>query len=475
MQIVFSSEGSDKLNQWETHEEDPNGQYVAQYRRLNHRSVTAKGSVRSSITFQKQITRYLRTTTKSSPTEFNLESTITPAGSLMATFDQNNGRVIALNGTQSQTIEVAGKTVAHTQSTLGLNYIGEEAVGPVKLAALRAANSQLERTVAATPLSASISKEEREARIQRTELANDNLEKLVADLAMLESASGDKNETPIYLKFKALIYLHPESSATLGQMLAKADAKSLTMRVLTGALGAIGNPEAQAALVGAIKARSTDWPALSMLIPSLNDAGAPTLLAEETIRELASQSPNPDIASTAQLTLGAMARNVAETSPERATMIVDSLIKQINSSPSAVTTRLLLLALGNAGSGKAYSTIAKFTSDSSPALRVAAAAALRWVDSDQADTQLIRVLTTDPESAVRLEAATALGFRQIKASSFEAQKQAFAMDKDEKVRLALLRNLWKGRSVFPEARELIEKAATSDASEEVRKAATELR
>ena len=474
MQFVFSSEGSDKLNQWETNEEDTNGQYVARYQRVNHRSVNAKGTVRSSITFQKQITRYLRTTTKSSPTEFNLESTITPAGSLMAMFDQNNGRVIALNGTQSQTIEVAGKTVAHTQSTLGLSYVGEEAAGPVKLAALRAANSQLERTVAATPLSASISKEEREASIERTELATDNLEKLLADLAKLESAHGDKNETPIYLKFKALIYVHPESSAPLGQVLAKADPESLTMRVLTGALGVVGNPPAQAALVRAIKARSTDWPALSMLIPALDEASAPTPLAEETIRELASQSPNPDVASTAQLTLGAMARNLAETSPERATMIVDSLIKQINSSSSAVTTRLLLLALGNAGSTQAYSTIARFTSDSSPALRIAAAVALRWIDSDQADTELIRVLTADPESAVRLEAATALGLRQINANSFEAQKQAFAMDKDEKVRLALLRNLWKGRVVFPEARELIEKAATSDASEDVRKAATEL-
>src|SRR5258705_8917523 len=85
------------------------------------------------------------------------------------------------------------------------------------------------------------------------------------------------------------------------QVPSKADAESLTMRVLTGALSVVGNPAAQAALVSAIKARSTDWPALSMLIPALDEASAPTPLAEETTRELASQSPNPDIASTAQL------------------------------------------------------------------------------------------------------------------------------------------------------------------------------
>jgi hypothetical protein len=473
-QFVFPSEGLDKVNQWEAQEEDLNGQYVARYERVNHRPVKTNGSVRSLITFKKQITRYLPAVTKPSPTEFNIEPAITPGGSLMVTFDQRNGRVSALDGTESQTIELAGKTVVHAQSKVRLNYLGGEVLGSGKLAALRAASSQRERSVAATPLSASVSKEESEASIERTELATDNLEKLLADLAKLESASDDKNETPIYLKFKALIYLHPESSAPLGQVLATADAKSLTMRVLTGALGVVSNPEAQAALVGAIKARSTDWPALSMLIPALNEASAPTPLAEETVRELASESPNHDIASTAQLTLGAMAHNLAETSPERATRIVDSLIKQIDASSSADTTRLLLLALGNAGSPHAYSTIARFTNDSSPDLRAAAASALRWVDSDQADAQLIKVLSSDPESVVRLEAATAIGFRQINANAFEAQKQALATDKDEKVRLALLRNLWKGRVVFPEARELIEKAATSDASEDVRKAATEL-
>ena len=211
-----------------------------------------------------------------------------------------------------------------------------------------------------------------------------------------------------------------------------------------------------------------------MLIPALNESSTPTPLAEETIRELASHSPNSDITSTAQLTLGAMARNLAETSPERAIGIVNSLIKQIESSPSPDTTRQLLLVLGNAGSAQACSAIAGFTTDSSPVLRAAAVSALRWVDSYQASAQLIKVLTSDPESAVRLEAAVSLGCRQINANSFEAQRQALAIDRNEKVRLALLSNLWKGRVAFPEARKLIEEAAASDASEDVRKAAAGL-
>src|SRR5581483_10192583 len=305
--------------------------------------------------------------------------------------------------------------------------------------------------------------EESERNIERTELGNDNLETLLSGLEKLESTSGDKDETSIYLKLKALIYLHPESCATLGQTLAKANAKSLTMRVLTGALGAVGNSEAQAALVTAIKARPTDWPALSMLIPALNQASIPTPVAEAAIRELASQSQNPEIASTAQLTLGAMARNLSNTSPGRAANIVDSLVNQINSSTSPDTTRQLLLALGNAGSVKAYSTIARFTTDSLPGVRAAATAALRFINTDQAEKQLIKILGSDSDPSVRLEAANAFGYRQVNASSFAAQRQAFATDKDDKVRLSLLNNLWNVRRAFPEARKLVQEAAAKDA------------
>jgi HEAT repeats len=472
-QFVLPGEGSGGLGEWQTQEEDPNGQYVARYLRLSRRLASARSSARGSVTLQKTITHYIPATAKPSPTELNVKTTVTPAGSLTATFDQNKGRVVALNGTESQTIEVDGKTVAHSRSILWLDYVGTEVLVPAKLAALRAVNSRLETSVAATPLSVAVSKEESETSIERTELATDNLGTLLADLARLESASGDQNETPLYLKFKALIYLHPESSAALGRMLATADAKSLTMRVLTGALGAVGNPEAQAALVSAIKARPTDWPALSMLIPALSDASAPTPLAEETVSELAFRATDPNIASTAQLTLGTMAHSLAETSPERAARIVSSFVERINPATSADTTRQLLLALGNAGTAQAYPTIARFTTDPSPALRAAAATALRWVDTDQAGAQLITILASDAEPAVRLEAANALGFRPLNADSFAAQKRALATDKDEKVRQALLSNFWKGRAAFPEARALVEKAAAGDESEEVRKAATE--
>ena len=473
-QFVFPSALSPDRSQWETQEDDPNGQYIARYQQAEPRSNRHKATNPGLRTFRKIKTRYLQAVQKPGSDEFNVPTAITPKGELTANFDLRAGRLLALSGTESQTIEMAGKTVARAQNAVRLNYVGREILDPDNLAAMREASSQRTKLVAAVPLSVTVSKEESEANIERTELRTATLETLLADLANLESSSGERNEAPLYLKFKALTYLNPESSAALGKILATADAKSLTMRVLTGALGAVGHQQAQAALVSAIRARSTDWPALSVLIPALNEASSPTQLAEDTVRDLAFQSPNAEIASTAQLTLGTMARNLAETSPERATKIVELFIKQIESSPSFEVTRQMLLALGNSGSTNAYSTISRFMTDSSPALRAAAAGALRWVASDQIDALLTRSLTSDPEASVRLESAVALGFREMTEGTFGAQKQAFLTDKNDKVRLALLSNLWKVHQAFPEVRKLVKEAATKDASQNVRKAAGDI-
>jgi sulfur relay (sulfurtransferase) DsrC/TusE family protein len=66
----------------------------------------------------------------------------------------------------------------------------------------------------------------------------------------------------------------------------------------------------------------------------------------------------------------------------------------------------------------------------------------------------------------------ALGFREMSAASFAEQKRIFLTDKEDQVRLAVLRNLWRAHQAFPEVRRLVKEAAGKDRSPEVRKAAT---
>lgn len=100
--------------------------------------------------------------------------------------------------------------------------------------------------------------------------------------------------------------------------------------------------------------------------------------------------------------------------------------------------------------------------------------ALRWIQDSQVDTLLTKALYNDPDDGVRLEAAVALGFREMNPATFLTQKQAFLLDKAVKVRLAALKNLWQAHEAFPEVRQLVKQAAQNDVSKDVQEAAANI-
>jgi HEAT repeat protein len=107
-------------------------------------------------------------------------------------------------------------------------------------------------------------------------------------------------------------------------------------------------------------------------------------------------------------------------------------------------------------------------------LRSAALSALRFVDSTEADDLLISALSTDSDAEVRVKAAFSLSYREMNKATFNAQKKSFEADLDERVRLSVLDNLWKARQSFPEVVHLVQQAAATDGSKEVREGAAKL-
>lgn len=91
--------------------------------------------------------------------------------------------------------------------------------------------------------------------------------------------------------------------------------------------------------------------------------------------------------------------------------------------------------------------------------------------SENADTLLIKALSSDADAAVRLEAAVVLGFHEANINSFTAQKRAFINDTAESVRLEILQNLWKARNLYPEVRQLIKQSAAQDKAKTIREKA----
>lgn len=475
-QFVFPGDEAQvrDLHHWESREDDPSGECLTLYQVESVSSRESQAEYKDAVgAFRKSKVRYLKSQAEDPAGEPSAFKVIEPGRGMLARFDFEEGRVLSLDGSESQRVTIAGKTVARAGATLHVNYLRKERLSHSELDQLLALSAERGRTGKAASLVATPSKEETDAAVQRAKLGSATLESLLAELAAAEAgASRGEDDTPLYLKFKALVYVHPESCASLARILASADVGSVTMRLLVGAIGAVGHEQAQAALVSVIRERARDWQALCRLIPALGDARLPAPFAEEELRELASGAADGRIASTAHLSLGVMARSLAGTSPERAAALVDWLVSHTEASPSAEATKQLLLALGNAGSTRALPVMERFAADASPDLRAAAVLSLRWVDSSKAETLLAEALSLDSSATVRLNAAVALGFRRISPATFEAQKRALLNDKDANVRVAVLKDFCQSRESLSAAQALLRRAASRDASKEVRHAAS---
>jgi hypothetical protein len=472
-QFVFPAKELTKYDQWVSEEEDPSGQYVAAYRMIKGKAKDA--SETPLKLFYKKKTRYLEYLQKSRMEEIVIPTIIIPHGNLLARFDFASGTLSSLGGSESQDFLISRKKVGHGASTVTITFLRKEQLNELELSSLRNIFSAREKTVAPVSLLVRPSQEETETAIQKKELGDETLESLLAELGKAESAKDPNfDSTSLYLKFKALVYIHPESCVTLGKVLSIASAGSLTMSILPNALSMNGHPQAQASLVEAIRAHSQDKSALFSLIPALATVDEPTPESVKTLMDLAFNSQDSEIVSAAQLALGAQVRRLARSSPESADKVVDRFIQEIKASSSPNKTQQLLLALGNAGSVRALPEISRFARGASPDLRTVALYALRFIDSPEAEAVLVSALTSDKENSVRLAAADALSFRKMTQTTFKAQYEVFSMNSDVNVRLIVLQNLWKAHEAFPEVRRLVKRAAAKDPSTDIRKAAGEI-
>lgn len=453
--------GANGSTDWQTEEDDPSGPFLAHYQ------TQADGAV------LKAKVRYLQKTPNRKRKAVPLTTKIEPDGAFAAAFDPADGCLLTLSGMETQVLSLQGKTIGQSELELDMRLLRKQQVAAGELAALRSAEA---KAGPAVTLSVTKSAEESRLAIERKALGGANLTSLLAELARIEKAAPEDHDlTGLFLKFRALVTVQPESSARLGEWLIAADARSLRMRLLTDALEAAGHAQAQAALVGAIRARRSDWPALALLIPALATAEVPTAETERLLLSLAFGGHDANVTAAARLGVGNLAGNLSEHAPARAAHLVERLLRELRAATSVESRWQLLLALGNAGTVEALPMLSRFLEDPAPELRAAAAWALRWIESPQADVLLTtKVLVTEKEAAVRLDAVRALGFRPRSGGNLDAQERALAAEPHAGVRLALLSNLWEARQSHPRALHLVQHAAAADPAPEVREAAAKI-
>lgn len=479
MQFVLPEDSPQEPGSWTTTEADRNGPYIARYR-----ITKSAGSAPDQLVIHKNKLRYLAVyatmTGENLPGKSDARKKVTPKMDFEAHFNSNTGQLTSLIGKEVLDTAVEDKDVAHSETTLRLTHVAPpklsatEKDGVIKVAAALKENSS-RLTVFAVK-----SRTDIEGNIQRTELGSATLADLMGQLNSLPTApAADPNaqqalETPVYLKFKALIYVHPESCVELGQVLARANVFTPAFRILSAALGAVGHAQAQAALVHAISARTQDSTALVGLIATLGGAPHPTTESEKTLRELALNAPDPNVDGSALVGLGSMARSLAATESRRANSILDVLLQRAEAAGPSEQRQAALQALGNSASSRALPLLTTMINGDSRPIRAAAVDALRNIPQPEVDLLLRHVLSADSDAQVRLEAAFSLGFRKTSVESFNLQKRVLATEADDKVRGALLDNLAKMHRQFPEVRSILAHAAKQDTSEYVRKEAAGL-
>lgn len=457
--------GDEKVPTWDVREDDPNGRYVATY-------TLAPRSGAETLTIEKRRISYAAKARKRRMHNFESETQIKPAGKTTIEFDADNGVVKSVTGDEQSTVIVEGRIVARSESMVRLQLQACETASKSELATLQSKRPGLAATQA---LSAAGDAAKQDLAIHKTQLGDATMESLLIELAKRQAgADAQADDTQLYLKLKALIYLQPDVCVQLAKELSVVSTDGPALGLLSGALSAIGHPQAQSAIQIGILARQDDWSAMMVLVPALGMVETPTEGSEQLLRDLAQNAKDEHIRSTAQLSLGIMARSLSETTPARHRRILDDTIKSLNEARTVEERRQNLLVLGNIGAEETLTLIKGYLSHEATQVRAAAVAALRWLEDSSVDGMLVAALANDREESVRLEASQALTFRPMTADVLGVHKAALAKETSAVVRLALLRNVAQAHRSFNDARGILGDVARTDATTEVRDEAKRL-
>ncbi|HET9792230.1 MAG TPA: hypothetical protein VFR08_13095, partial [Candidatus Angelobacter sp.] len=305
LQFASPGDSQDGSGAWTTTEADRNGPYIARYR-----VARSANPATDQLVIHKSKLRYLPVSAGLSgenlPGKSEARKKVTPKMDFEARFHSSTGQLTSLIGRETLDTAVEDKKVAHSETTLRLTQMDARKPSAAEKDSLLKMAASLKENATRLTVFAVKSRAEIESNIQRAELGPATLDDLMAQLDSLKPdiADPDKQmaaETPVYLKFKALIYLHPEECPQLGRILSKAELSSPAFRIVSAALGAIGHRQAQLALVQAITARPQDTVALASLIATLGGAPHPATESEKALRDLALNAPDPNVAGAAIL------------------------------------------------------------------------------------------------------------------------------------------------------------------------------
>ncbi len=264
-----------------------------------------------------------------------------------------------------------------------------------------------------------------------------------------------------YLRIAALLRVEPARALEAARRLRETTSDD-EVRVLAGALGDAGTPEAQVALGEIAAATEVEAGRRAQAVVSLGLTRTPTREAIARLRSVA-HGPAGDLADAAWLALGNAALRIRPHDPVMAASIVDEILGELGvaartgDEPHAVT---LIRAGGNAGDARIVSALTPLAIAPSAALRAVVLSSLRLID-DPVSHRVLAGGLLDAVAEVREAAAYAIGF-QPPAGFIDAILAAYRREPSVDVRRELLVTAATSADEVPAFHALLERAAASD-------------
>ncbi len=212
------------------------------------------------------------------------------------------------------------------------------------------------------------------------------------------------------------VRLDPDGIAHLGRFMSRTDLPRALARTLGSVLVHEESEAAQALLWEHFFVRERDEETRTMVIALSTTMSAPGSRWVDAIASLAADPSGPHWVP-ASLALGAYAHTLGGTDATRAEAIVARLVSKLHRATSHADTQIYLRALGNAGDPDTLPLLLPYLRSSQPYDRLAAATALRKIESPEVDEAFLAHYPREANHSVREAIGRTMARRAVRGVS----------------------------------------------------------
>lgn len=441
-QLVIPEDANES---WDTVERDSSGRFRARYER------------RDDGTLIKRKVEYLGVASLAGESSAPVELDVTHAEALV-TVDERD-RLVSVTTDEQLAVDAGGGVEVSTagSTTLVLIRVGR---------ADALINSLARARVVASPVDVVAPTGNHDDNAAHARLvAGADLDDLLGELAEIPAgAAGRRARSTVMMRLSALIHLDPEVAEAA--LAAARDEPAETAGTIVGAVASADTPPAQRALADLTGDPEASPQLRAHAAAQLGLSSAPT---DDAIASMRDHLDGDDaLADVAALAVANMARNTGDA--ETADEIIANLLARLGRAEQRTRRVLYLQALGNAGNPAALPAIAAALDDAVPAIRAAAAEALRFIPGARAVTLLRDAMTADASQAVRERAIWASTYRDV-AEMLPGLAAVITADASPELRGRAMKHLARHIAEYATIAELLAQVAAADPDPDLRSAA----